>query len=198
MSRRRPDFQKLINARAFACQRHGAQKYGSLPYAVHLKMVAQNVMAYGQETYSDVDLVSLASAAWLHDIVEDTPTSVGELEFFFDKRIATLVHLVSDPDGRHSRAEKKEEVYKKLQKAGDGSAVFLKLCDRIANIHFSLFTKNLKMLVRYRVEQVLFRKRLGHLGPLAAWEYIDALLSGAISPPRELLSSLMNPNPSAS
>jgi guanosine-3',5'-bis(diphosphate) 3'-pyrophosphohydrolase len=197
MSGRRPDFQKLINARAFACQRHGAQQYGSLPYAVHLKMVAQNVMAYGQEIYSDTDLVSLASAAWLHDIVEDTPTSIDELEFFFGKRIATLVHLVSDPNGR-SRAEKKSGVYKKLQKAGDGDAVFLKLCDRIANIHFSLFTKNLTMLVQYRTEQRLFRKQLGHLGPLALWEYIDALLSGLKSPSRESLSSLMNPNPSAS
>lgn len=57
-------------ARELALAQHGTQKYGEHPYSYHLSQVSQLLAEFG---YAGDE--AIAAAGWLHDTLEDTPTS---------------------------------------------------------------------------------------------------------------------------
>jgi (p)ppGpp synthase/HD superfamily hydrolase len=57
----------------FAALKHRDQKYGTLPYIVHLAQVSSTISYYK-------NLPELRIAAWLHDSLEDTDASLEDLE----------------------------------------------------------------------------------------------------------------------
>jgi (p)ppGpp synthase/HD superfamily hydrolase len=72
------------DARAFAIVRHGDQRYGQRPYVTHLAAV--------RAVLRDFDIGgALGVAAWLHDLVEDTPTTRDEVAERFGPAVAALV-----------------------------------------------------------------------------------------------------------
>ena len=93
-------------AQQFAIQSHQRidqrRKYTGQPYEVHLKAVAELV----QEVSSDPDMIA---AAWLHDTVEDTPTTIEDIEDSFGSDVATLVGELTDVSnpGDGNRAARK-------------------------------------------------------------------------------------------
>ncbi len=117
-------------ASAFASYRHALvgqrRKYTGEPYIVHPAAVAHRVRAYGSE--------SLTAAAWLHDLLEDTPTEKSEISMLFGPEVAELVLAVTDvsqpSDG--SRAARKKKDREHLAKAGP-LAQTLKLADLLDN-----------------------------------------------------------------
>jgi len=60
-------------AREFAIQKHGDQKYGDQPYVVHLDHVHEVLSRY----YPGI-MQAYRDAAYLHDVLEDTETTVEE------------------------------------------------------------------------------------------------------------------------
>ena len=131
-------------ALAFAREHHGAQRYGKspndVPYEVHLEAAAEVLRRFG---YGDDPV--LMSAAYLHDVIEDTGVKRAELAERFGHRVADIVDAVSDPPGE-SRAERKAAAYPRI--AGCEGAVIVKLADRIANVEAGG-----PMVDRYRAEQ---------------------------------------------
>lgn len=85
--------RRFTEAVDFAVTAHGDQtrKGGSIPYVAHLLGVAGLVLEAG----GDEDL---AIAGLLHDTIEDTPTSAGDIESRFGARIASVVVGCSDTD----------------------------------------------------------------------------------------------------
>ena len=83
----------VVRARRYATEAHSRinhrRKYTSEPYDVHLKNVA-NIVASVTE---DPEMIA---AAWLHDIVEDTPASFLDLEQEFGLQVAELVGELTD------------------------------------------------------------------------------------------------------
>ncbi|MDF0725390.1 HD domain-containing protein [Cytobacillus sp. S13-E01] len=73
-------------ARDFAMNAHKEQKrkLTSEPYFVHLEGVAQTLRDAG---FSE----EVVAAGYLHDVVEDTSTTIEEIEKIFGKKIAVLV-----------------------------------------------------------------------------------------------------------
>lgn len=65
------------------------RKYSNQPYDVHLEAVAKLVG-------SVVDDEEMIAAAWLHDVVEDTPATLGDIEREFGKSISILVGELTD------------------------------------------------------------------------------------------------------
>jgi hypothetical protein len=118
-------------ARAYATAGHQRidqrRKYTNQPYAVHLKAVAEMV---GTVT----DDAEMMAAAWLHDIVEDTPITIEALEAEFGPAVAQLVAELTDAskpsDG--NRAQRKAIARAKLAKASP-RAKTVKLADLIDN-----------------------------------------------------------------
>ena len=86
--------QDLVQKAAdFATQSHGRidqrRKYTGQPYDVHLRSVAQIV----ESVTSDEEMVA---AAWLHDVVEDTPATFLDVEREFGADVAALVADLTD------------------------------------------------------------------------------------------------------
>jgi guanosine-3',5'-bis(diphosphate) 3'-pyrophosphohydrolase len=77
------------------------------------------------------DEVTLA-AALLHDTLEDTQTSVQELQGEFGEEIASIVLEVSDEPSLHWRVRKKLQVTR--AKIATPRARLVKLADKICNL----------------------------------------------------------------
>jgi guanosine-3',5'-bis(diphosphate) 3'-pyrophosphohydrolase len=78
-------------AKEFAVRAHGEQKrkYNDNPYWYHLMAVAD----YVESRFEDPDMVD---AAWLHDVLEDTPVKEDQLRMFFNERTCNLVVELTD------------------------------------------------------------------------------------------------------
>lgn len=79
----------------FATERHGAQrrKGSDRLYIVHPEGVARILASHYP------DRPALAAAGWLHDTIEDTPTSADEIESLFGPEVQRLVVGVTKIDG---------------------------------------------------------------------------------------------------
>lgn len=82
----------VARAREFAIQRHGSQrrKYENIPYHVHLDRVVALLHDYGY------DAQHIIAAAYLHDTLEDTQTTLSELLSEFGTEVGELVYWLSD------------------------------------------------------------------------------------------------------
>ncbi|MEC6898559.1 HD domain-containing protein [Photobacterium piscicola] len=123
---------RYLAAQEFAKKRHGDQKYGELPYAVHLNTVAELAQPFG---------VDAMIAAQLHDVIEDTDTNFNELVDRFGFTIADAVNSVTDVK-LEDRAKRKLEINQRLSALNiedDAArlALIVKVCDRLSNVRSS-------------------------------------------------------------
>lgn len=158
-------------ARRFAEERHGDQLYGDRPYTVHLEAVRAVLRDFGHDG-------AIAAAAWLHDVVEDTPTTREEVAERFGEEVASLVWAVTGV-GRN-RKERCASAYEKIRALP--AAATLKLADRIANVEASLGSPR---IVMYRAEWPSFREALSGLGDERMWSRLTAHLETPSLSPRE-------------
>lgn len=86
-----PSLTIIDQSRVFAIEAHGNQKrkYTGEPYWHHLRDVAERVALLTD----DEDVIA---AAWLHDVIEDTSQSFGDVSLAFGKRVATMVAALTD------------------------------------------------------------------------------------------------------
>jgi len=109
------------DALKFAAKAHGSQlDNDALPFILHPARVAEQFIAKG--------MWELATAAVLHDTVEDTDTAILDIGIKFGKRIMQLVDLVS----RRSY-ESYVEFIDRI--AADAEASLIKLADIRDNLY---------------------------------------------------------------
>lgn len=75
------------------------------------------------------------AAAWLHDVVEDTETTIQDIEVLFGKDISLLVDGLTDPphfSGLPLSQRKPMQAERLLAKSSEIKLV--KLCDQISNV----------------------------------------------------------------
>ena len=124
--------EQVVQAYEFGANAHDGQtRLSGEPYISHPVAVAQFL--------ADMHMDSQAiAAAILHDVLEDTGTSVAELEAQFGNEIALLVDGVSKLDQIHftSRAEAQAESFRKMMLAmiEDIRVILVKLADRLHNM----------------------------------------------------------------
>ena len=121
----------VTRARAYATQAHKRiehrRKYSNQPYEVHLEAVAKLVASVSDDPHT-------IAAAWLHDTVEDTPATLGDIEHNFGSAVAELVEELTDisKPGDGNRARRKEIDRQHLAQAS-ARAKTVKLADLIDN-----------------------------------------------------------------
>ncbi len=121
----------VARARAYATSAHKRiehrRKYSNQPYDVHLEAVAKLVATVSDDTET-------IAAAWLHDTVEDTPATLGDIEVQFGTAVAELVEELTDVSkpGDGNRARRKEIDRQHLAQAS-ARAKTVKLADLIDN-----------------------------------------------------------------
>jgi hypothetical protein len=115
----------IARARQFATEAHQRidqrRKYSGQPYQEHLKAVASLVA----EVSDDAETIA---AAWLHDTVEDTPATFGDLEREFGPTVARLVSELTD-----------------VSRPGDGNRAVRKAMDRNHTAQASPRAKTVKL-----------------------------------------------------
>jgi GTP diphosphokinase / guanosine-3',5'-bis(diphosphate) 3'-diphosphatase len=124
------DLVLVSSAANFAAERHKDQRRkgkGQLPYVNHLAEVARLLAVATKGT--DAELVA---AGWLHDTVEDTATSRGELVSTFGDDVASLVMEVTDDKSLPKDERKRLQVLKTPAKTP--RAKMIKLADLTSNL----------------------------------------------------------------
>jgi len=106
----------------------------SEPSIDHIEKVARLVEAHGGSK-------EMIAAAWLHDVLEDTPTLPQDILSLFGPKIAYMIDALTDPKDFATKpiAERKSLQAERL-KAFDKEIKIIKLCDQISNVTYILNT----------------------------------------------------------
>jgi len=157
---------------------HYYDKY--LPYEFHLRMVVQvandwkhllpalfidshevhrNIWEQTDKTFEVIEL-----ACWGHDLIEDTRCSYNDckeslaIRNYLHNEVADIIYAVTNEKGKN-RAERGNDKYYEGIRNTPG-AIFVKLCDRIANVQYSKMTKS-RMFEMYKKENPDFLIKVG-------------------------------------
>lgn len=151
---------------------HFYDKY--LPYRFHLEMVDNVAEQFehllddkydyytGEEVkYNRDNPISLRQvcrrATYSHDLIEDTRTSYNDVKNCLGQEVADVVFALTNEKGK-TRSERANDKYYEGIRNTPG-AVFVKLCDRIANVQYSKMTKS-HMFEMYKKENEHFMSML--------------------------------------
>jgi guanosine-3',5'-bis(diphosphate) 3'-pyrophosphohydrolase len=119
----------VADAYAKASEAHAGQVRngsGGMPYIEHPVAVATLIAAQG---YSD----EVLAAALLHDVVEDSATTVEELRPRFGEPVAQLVAALSDDESIADYRARKDEHRERVFAAGAGAQAIYG-ADKLANV----------------------------------------------------------------
>lgn len=145
--------RQLEIAVKLAVEAHKDQKYGDVPYIIHLYEVDRMVIhAYADKNRSHCDPYSkepgdemdcLRAVAYLHDIIEDTPTSFDDLKLAgICEKVSQAVLYITKTEGEtykdYISGVKSNELARKV-----------KLCDTSANLMNSIKDGNVKRINKY-------------------------------------------------
>lgn len=124
-------YNKMNEALSFARKKHeGQTREDGSPYINHPIMVAKIVEKFFKD---DLRVNELITAAYLHDVLEDTNTSPYVIANLFGKYVAYLVYGVTNNDElKHNMGKTDYLCYKIINMNDD--ILKLKLCDRLANV----------------------------------------------------------------
>lgn len=109
---------------AAEAHRNQTRKTG-LPYILHPLAVA--LVVVDEMRQSDVSIIC---AALLHDVVEDTPHTIEEIESLFGKDVAFLVNAVTKPNKK--QVDNFQHILESVK--GDIRVLLLKISDRLHNM----------------------------------------------------------------
>ena len=173
------DLARISRAYQFAKERHEGQfRRSGEPYIEHPINVALLLLELGLDD-------DCLCAALLHDVVEDTETSLDEVKSFFGPEVAELVDGVTKLGKIHfsSLEEEQAENLRKmlLAMSKDIRVMLIKLCDRMHNMRTmdsmpaqrqrdkSLETMEVYAPIAHRLGMSKFREELEDL----ALKYLD-------------------------
>ncbi len=119
----------IRNALEWAERAHAGQVRsgsGGMAYIHHPVAVAELLAEHGcgEET---------VAAALLHDVVEDSETSVEEIEARFGQPVAKLVAAMTDDESVEPYERRKQEHRRRIEEAG-GEAVAIYAADKLSNV----------------------------------------------------------------
>jgi len=148
-----------------------------LPYEFHLRMVANIGLQYSDLLDSDKEYytgdlivnplqqISLRSACmvacWGHDLIEDCRVSYNDVKDALGQEAADIIYAVSNEKGKNRKERANDKYYEGIRNTP--GAVFVKLCDRIANVQYSKMTGS-RMFEMYKKENQSFVRSLGLIG----------------------------------
>jgi len=146
----------------------------NLPYSFHLKLVVAKATKFKNvwsNLYGDQKFPIMYNACWGHDLMEDARVTYNDIIRFLTKgsasdytireakEVAEIIRACTvDVRGRN-RAERQSPSYYEAIRTTSG-AIFVKLCDRIANVEYGKLTGS-SMFDKYKEENKEFLEKLG-------------------------------------
>lgn len=156
------DRELLLSAYSYAELMHEGQKRASgEPYFTHPCAVAEILIDLGMD-------VSSVAAAFLHDVIEDTPATAEDIKSRFGDEILTLVDGVTKLDKIRFQSPDDEDAenFRKIfvAMANDVRVIIIKLADRLHNMRSLNFLSNERQQHIARETLDIFTPLAGRLG----------------------------------
>lgn len=126
------------------------------PYAYHLRMVYEVGFKY-RHLLLDHQIITALAACWAHDVIEDTRQTYNDVKAELGEDVAEIVYTVSNEKGKTRKERANSKYYAGIR--ANELAVFVKLCDRIANVTYSKENKS-SMFEKYKSENDHFLNQL--------------------------------------
>ena len=156
--------------------------YCAYSYELHLKGVMAACNKFANLWFDEKQIMIVQAACACHDLIEDCRMNYNDVVSMLDSagcyhestEIADIVYAVSNELGK-TRKERTQNTYPKIKE--NDLAIFVKLCDRIANSLFSVYTSD-PMFRVYALEFDEFERELRKEGQYTAmWEYLKGIYS---------------------
>ena len=141
---------------AISCHRDTNHKYDDQPYEVHLQMVADAAVKF-IHLIPEHERENVIAGCWVHDCIEDCRQTYNDVKTATNITVAELAYALTNEKGRNRKERANDKYYQGIRETP--YAVFVKLCDRIANAQYSQ-RNNSKMAVLYREENPAFCSKL--------------------------------------
>lgn len=173
---------------------HYYDKY--LPYEFHLRMVVQVANQFAHILNNDPKIDSLTgkweydrgvdntitlreaciAACWGHDLIEDCRVSYNDCVSNISQNAAEIIYAVTNEKGKTRKERANEKYYEGIRNTN--GALFVKLCDRIANVQYSKISGS-RMFEQYVKEMPFFKEMLYAKVSIyrPMWEYLETLLT---------------------
>lgn len=160
--------------KAHSSTRHFYSEY--IPYRYHLEMVNAAFHKFKYLLGNDGNYFQqiVEAAAWGHDMIEDCRITYNDVVNYhpLGKEVADIIYALTNEKGK-TRSERANNKYYEGIKNTEG-AIFVKLCDRIANVTFGLGL-NSSMVKKYKEEGPSFREHLYDVRYNEMFNYLDEL-----------------------
>jgi (p)ppGpp synthase/HD superfamily hydrolase len=141
---------------AIKCCKDTNHLYDDQCYSTHLKMVAEYAEKFSYLLSKDM-VENVLYAAWCHDLIEDDRQTYSDVKKNTNIDVAEIVYALTNEKGKNRKERANDKYYIGIMKTT--GAQYLKICDRLANISYSL-RKDGRMLNLYRKENKDFKSKL--------------------------------------
>lgn len=122
-----------LQAARFACEAHSEQRFKDsvANYSLHLASVCMEVLA-SWHVMPDFDIDLAIQVSWLHDVLEDTPTTDDDIRVQFGDPVLACVRALTK-NSELPRERRIPDVLERLA-AVPREASIVKLADRVTNL----------------------------------------------------------------
>lgn len=161
------------------CHEKTNHKYNGEPYAFHLQMVYGVAKGYIHLIPLTKEEVVLA-ACWAHDVIEDCRQTYNDVKKMLGSEVADIVFACTNEKGKTRKDRASDKFYRELNEVP--YANFVKICDRIANMRYSL-EKDSSMAQMYAKENKYFSEKTYRLAYSPLFDEMECLALSAITTP---------------
>lgn len=128
-----------------------------LPYEYHLRMVV-GVFERFKHLVEEIKREDVKLACFAHDTIEDTRVTYNDVNVVLGTHVADLVYALTNEKGKTRKERANDKYYEGIKTEKYG--VFIKMCDRIANVEYSKISGS-RMFDVYKKENDNFINKLG-------------------------------------
>lgn len=145
---------------AIRCHRETNHLYDEHPYEVHLQMVADTAARF-IHLIPEAARHEVIAGCWVHDCIEDCRQTYNDVKKATNEAVAELAYALTNEKGRNRQQRANDKYYTDMK--ATPYAVFIKYCDRIANVTYAK-QRGSRMLGVYQKEVDAFIDKI-HQAP---------------------------------
>ncbi len=163
-------------ARSYAVRCHSETNHfydKDKPYDIHLAMVKLTAVKF-RDLITEKDRETVYAGCWVHDVIEDCRQTYNDVREATNKDVADLAYALTNEKGRNRAERGSSKYYADMKRIRH--AMFIKICDRIANVEYSKNHES-PMLKMYAKEQQKFENNLCNERYEIMFEYLRALFT---------------------